>query len=250
MYRPQITPIVSGQVVADSTNYATALVTDWMLAAGGTTLTAMQEIRRLTGAGTLTSVVAYRFASVSTERPGNWNNSANERTSADVYGEDISLSGTTDQMWVQLGLRIKNTSGVAECFAKLQAEVLGTGRIVAVQTVDIAPIANSGTSVNVALGKPFGHTGINKLMYAVTFSGVSGTITWRPQYREIKGNPDYPGNWTNLASADQTQSTDDDVNLNSSMTISRTAGYMFAQAGIKFSGDARGTAKIVVAAIN
>ena len=98
---------------------------------------------------------------------------ANEHSSADVYGEDISLSGTTDQMWVQLALRVKNTSGVAECFAKLQAQVLGTARIVASQTVEITPIANSGTSVNVPLGKLFGHTGINRLMYAVTFSGSS-----------------------------------------------------------------------------
>jgi hypothetical protein len=54
---PQVMRMVSGQVVADSSNFATVLTTDWMLAAGGSALTLLQEIRRLAGAGSLTSAV-------------------------------------------------------------------------------------------------------------------------------------------------------------------------------------------------
>jgi hypothetical protein len=246
---PQVARMVSGQVVADSSNFATVLTTDWMLAAGGSALTLLQEIRRLTGAGSLTSAVRHRFAAVSTERPGTWTTSANERTSADIYGEEVSLTGTTDQMWVQIGLAAKTASGVSECLAKVGGSVQGNGTLVATQTVQVTPINNSGQYVYVPLGKMFPHTGLTKLMYAIVFSGVSGTITYRPVFREIGFNPDYPTDWSNLASADQTETGNNDVNLNTSMTFSPTAGRMYGQAGIKFSGDARGTLKIAVAAI-
>lgn len=249
MKKPQLTRLVSGQVVSDSAAFATALTTDWILAAGGTTLTIGQEIRQLVGAGTMTTAARHRFASVSTQRPGAWVTSASDRTVAGIYSEDVTISGITDQMWLQVGLAVKTASGVSECLGKVQGSVQGNGALVAVQTVEVTPINTAGQFVYVPLGQRFPQTGISKIMYAITFTGVSGTITYRPVYREVEAESDFALNWVDLAAGNQTQAGQGDVNLNASMTVTRTAGFMFGQAGIRFQGDARGTLQIAVAAV-
>ena len=246
MKNPQLVSLVEDQVEVDSTSAVTLLKSPWMLACGTTSLFAAMELRGISGS--FNGQLRIRYASVSTQRPGAWGTATTPKTTNDVHPEPFDTSATTNQLWVQVGMAGYATAGVAECFARLQAAAQGNGMILAQQTVEVNPDTNVGQYQYVALGNPFAQVGITKLMYAVVFSGVSGTITHRPVYRQFKGNLDLPEAWVDLGTTDQTQSTDGDVN-SGHVAVTPTSGYLFGQPGIKYQGTARGTLKIVVAGI-
>ncbi len=151
-------------------------------------------------------------------------------------------------MWIQVALGGYYTTGIAEVFVRMQSQVQGKGVLVATEVVEVNPNTNSGQSSIVSLGKRFPQIGITKLMFAYIFKGVSGTITYRPVHREFKGDPELPAFWSNLGAGDNTVSADSTAN-SGQLTVSPTAGYMFGQAGLKFSGDAKGTITVMVAVI-
>jgi hypothetical protein len=206
MKNPQLVPVVTGQVDCDSTTAVTLLVSAWMLAAGTTAIDAVMELRALAGA--FSGAMRVRFAAVSTQRPGAWGTPTTARTTADVWPERFDVSATTDQLWVQVGLVGSASSGAAECLARLQAAALGNGMMLAEQVVQVEPDTNAGAYTTVALGKLFPQGGLSKVMYGVVFSGVTGTITYRPVYRQFKGNPELPEAWSDLGAGDSTRSTD------------------------------------------
>jgi hypothetical protein len=86
--------------------------------------------------------------------------------------------------------------------------VQGKGVLVAVDVIEVQATTNSGESQYVPVGKRFPQLGLTKLMFGFVFSGVSGTIAYRPAWREYKGDPDLPSDWTALGSGDSTRNTD------------------------------------------
>ncbi|MCB9686435.1 MAG: hypothetical protein H6735_15445 [Alphaproteobacteria bacterium] len=229
MKMPQITKVISGQITAVSTDPVTVLTTPWMLAAGGASASIMQQVEALDGTGALKFKACYRNAAVRTDMPGSWNYGT-ERTAAGVYTDAVSLSGTTDQMWIQGGIAAYEAGGAAEGLARLQAQVQGDGMLIGSRTIPVGPFANSGYSVYEGVGDAFPQLGLAKLMFAIVFSAVSGTITWRPVYRQIQGDPDEPGAWSDLGASDTNTSSDGNVNTGQ-LTVSATSGYLFGQAG-------------------
>ena len=246
MKNPQLVPVVTGQVECESTSQVTLLLSQWMLAAGTTAIDAVMELRALTGS--FSGAMRVRFAAVSTQRPGAWGTATTARTTADVWPERFDVSATTDQLWVQVGLVGSASSGVAECLARLQAAGLGNGVMLAEQVVEVEPDTNAGNYTYVPLGKLFPQGGLSKVMYAVVFSGVSGTITYRPVYRQFKGNPEIPEAWTDLGTGDSTRTTDGDLN-SGLLAVTPTSGYLLGQLGIKYQGAARGTMRIIVCGV-
>jgi hypothetical protein len=245
---PQASKVVSGQVVVDSTNIATVLVTDILLAAGASDLALVLEQRALGGTGSFKGKGRYRFFDVRTDQPDAWTDSANERTTAGQFTDTWDISATTNKMWVQGAFGAYEAGGVAEAFSKCQSQVQGKGVLAAVDTISIQPVTNSGSSCYAAVGKRFPELGITKVMIGIVFSGVMGTITYRGAYREFQGDADLPLSWVDLGSGDSTRTTDGAVNMGQ-LTVTPTAGYMLGQVGLKFSGTGLGTAQVTVAAI-
>jgi hypothetical protein len=248
MKSAQVSPLVEDQVEVDSTTPVTVLKTEWMLAAGVTAGSCAMEVRAITGS--FAGAARARFAVASMQRPGPWGTATTPvRTTAGVWPEAFDFSTTTDQMWVQFGLAGAATAGAAECLARLQAQVQGGGQLVATQTVLVNADTNAGSFTYIPLGKPFAQLGASKLMYAIVWSGFSGIITWRPVYRQFKGNLELPETWGDLGAADAPVSTDGDTNTGL-LAISPSAGYMFGQPGIRYSGTARGSLKLIVASVS
>jgi hypothetical protein len=237
------------QVQCTSTTPATLLVTQWMLAAGTTAIDAVMEVRAPSPtAASFNAAMRVRFASVSTQRPGAWGTATTTRSSADVWPERFDVSATTDQAWVQVGLVGNASAAQAEALVRLQAAAQGGGAVLAEQVVQVEPDTNSGSYTVVALGNPFAQLGISKVMYAVVFSGVTGTVTYRPVYRQFKGNPELPEAWGDLGTGDSTRTTDGDLN-SGLISVSPTSGYLLGQAGLKYTGTARGTLKTMVCGV-
>ncbi len=245
---PQQSKVVSGQISADATTASTKLVTEWMLAAGGAGLILGLDQRQLSGAGAWTGYLRWRFAKARTDQPEGWSTSTTARTTADGFVELVDISGTTDMLWLQGALSGQASGGAAELFARLQAQVDGKGVVLGSLTTDIQPVTNSGQSQYIPVPGRFPSGGLTKLMFAYVFSGVSGTITYRPVWRESKLDADYPANWSPLGSADVNRTTDGFDNSGQLAAVP-TSGYSHGQAGLRVSGDARGRIEIIVAGI-
>jgi hypothetical protein len=245
---PQLVPAVMGQVSTSSTGPVSTMVTSWMLKAGTNLLDGALELQAVTGA--VSAAMRVRYAKANTQRPGTWGVASAAQTTAGVGTARFDLSGVTDQLWVQLGMVLTGAAIGAECFARLQAAAQGNGMVLAQQLVEVEPDTNTGSYTYVGLGKPFAQLGLTKLMYGITFSGVSGSIVYRPVYRQIKGNVDSPENWADQGAGDGTQSVDGDTNSGELVLAPVvTPGFLLGQAGIKYTGAARGTMRIVVAGI-
>jgi hypothetical protein len=239
----QVTPLVSDQCVVDSTANETLLVTSWLPCVGGVTLAVTGELQAVEGAGTVTAALRYRTALVSTKRPGSWSSPGTGQSAAGQWSSTWTLADTNAQLWVQYGMVGKYATAPMEVLASLQGSVAGSSAVVVTERIQVEPTANSGTYVVKGLGKRFPILGATYAVFGIVFSGVSGTITWRPVARQFQGNEDNPGDWVDLA-ANQTQSAAGDVNLGR-LALSPTAGWLFGQLGIKFQGDARGTMDVV-----
>ncbi len=246
MKNPQLSKLVQDQIVADSTTATTGLTSEFLLAAGAAQLVAAFEQRALTGSWN--GAARIRYAAVSTQRPGAWGTPSTPKATANVFGATFDTSGTTDQMWVQVGFVGNASSGVAECLGRLQAAVAGNGMLLASQTVEVTPDTNTPAYTFVALGKAFALPGLTKVMMGITFSGVTGSIVWRPVIRPIVGNVEFPGAWADLGAGDTTTTADGDVNTGQ-LTYAAPTDTLLGQVGIKYQGTARGTLKILVAGI-
>jgi hypothetical protein len=248
MKNPRLVPAVADQVVMPNTSSVTLLTTDWILKAGTTALDGALELQGLSGV--VSAAMRVRYAKTSTQRPGLWGTPSTAQTTAGVGTARFDLSAVTDQMWVQLGMVGTGPATGAECFARLQGAAQGNGMVLAQQTVEVEPDTNVGSHTYVALGKAFAQNGLTRLMYGITFSGVSGSILVRPVYRQIKGNVETPQDWADQGAGDTTQSVDGDVNTGELVIAPVvTPGFLLGQVGIKYTGAARGTMKILVAGI-
>ena len=157
MKRPQISDVVQGQRRADSSTFSTVLVTDWLLLTGAPEFAVMHEVRAQQGAGTLTTNVKWRTASVRTDNPSDWSSAGADRTTENVFVDSFDISGTTTAMWIQAGLVAKASGGVAEAFMRLQAQLTGKSVLVArKQRIVVQARASGDTGYSLfAIGAPF-----------------------------------------------------------------------------------------------
>jgi len=244
---PFATPEISKQVVATSASDVTALTSEWFLVFGASTLRVVDELRAETG--TLEQRIRHRFASVETTSPGAWTTQTTGRSANGIGTTDIDISATTDQMWAQIALAVRAPSGVAEGQSMIRGFVDTPARIVANRTIEISPEMNSGTYGYLPLCEPVGALGLDGMMFVVKYTGVAGTLLFRPTWRTFATNPELPDAWSDLGSGDQSVTADGNYN-SGTLATAPGAGKAFAQPGLKVggSGTFRGTLRVLVAA--
>jgi hypothetical protein len=199
--------------------------------------------------GSLSQQVYYRFYSVDTRNPGSWNAGGTPRTTDGGDVQDIDISATTDQMWVQVALRGKVASGSeAEALSAIQAGADADPSVIAARRFTLNPTTNSAKDTYLPLAAPQGAAGLSSMMFGMKVTGLDGTtVKLRPAYRAFTSDVQAPGPWNDLDSL-QTLSTE---TLYNSGTLSPALGtVMFWQPGLKIVGnDARATVQVMVVAV-
>lgn len=239
-------PRITAQTWADTTSNRPVLVYPPMLKFGVGTLRVTDEMRAEDG--TYTQTLAYRFCQVTTDRPGAWNVTANTRIVDGVGTTDIDVSGTTDQMWVQVALMGKSGGAMAGAFSALQVQTSGSSRIIAARTIDLQAIANSGEALYLPLSAPFEALDLQSMMFAAQIYGLESTsLTFQPIWRTFDARLDSPNAWNTL---DSSQNVSSNTFYNSGTETTAPGTTQYAQPGIKISGTGiRGTMKIQVAGL-
>jgi hypothetical protein len=244
---PFSTPELRKQVVAVASSDVTAFTSDWFLIFGASTLRVVDELRA--EAGALEQRVRHRFASVDARSPGAWTTQTTGRSANGIGTTDIDVSGTTDQLWCQLALAVRATSGVAEAQSALRGFADVPSRIIAQRTIEVSPEMNSGVYGYLPLCEPLGALDLDGMMFVVKYAGVAGTLLFRPAWRTFAADLDAPDAWTDLGSGDQSVTTDGSWNSGTLTTTPGAAKALF-QPGLKLggSGGFRGGLTVLVAA--
>jgi hypothetical protein len=139
-----------------------------------------------------------------------------------------------------------STSGTpGEAMMSLTASVKDVGEILATETLELEPDLNASQTAYYPLGRFWRLQGCTHLLFCYLFSGVNGTITYRPAVRTAN-RFDLPSAWTDLDSGSSNATSDGPVN-GGALSISQPSPVEFyGQAGLKITATGRGTLKIWV----
>lgn len=181
--------------------------------------------------------------------PDPWETLGTQRTADDIYPESFDTSTKTSHMWAQAAVFTALVSGGVPktAFCTLWSAIKGAGWVVARARV---PLLASSTAVTLPLGTPFSCSGVTGLMFAIEFSGISGTIEdpallWRTF---DSGDPKRPNAWSSLSTLADVSSY---ALRNSGDLAVTTTGKIMAQPGFRYSTSGTnpsGVADILVAA--
>ena len=256
MCQPNTSPALRSQIRSEGTNYTTVLTLPWMLAFGTSTLRVVDEMRGEDG--TLLQVVRYRFAETLKSRPGAWNDSGTSRSSDGIGVQDFDISETTDQMWVQVGLAAKATSGAAEALSMLQAAADSEGKTVANRKLQIQPRLNDGKTMVIPLCDPLPAVGFSDMIYAINLYGLNGDITIQAAFRTFDADTIIPNSWSTSGISSENVSVDSATATEKVATLGKmtpTLGTspkpMYVQPGLQITStddDLRCMIEVTVAA--
>jgi hypothetical protein len=234
-------------VATSNANSTTAMTLPWMILFGASTLRAWMEFRQITA--NMRLKFRYRTAAVTPKRPGAWTTSTVERSANGQIVEDTTVSGITDQLWVQVAIASATASSgqVGEVTAALQAQLDGEAAIVAGGGVQVEPSVNASQNAYYPIGGLFSALGLAGVMVALIVTGVSGTLDYGIAIRYFDGDENEPGAWTDLVN--WTGITADEFR-NSGDQATTPGTKMFAQLGIKVPAgtNPRATIKAIAAA--
>ncbi|MEQ1503974.1 MAG: hypothetical protein ABMB14_17160 [Myxococcota bacterium] len=237
----------SGQMSPTTASFVTMLVGPMMLAYGSDTLRVTGTLRAL--AGNFGAKVRWRTFSARSEEPNAWTDSATVRNAAGEFSEDISLAGIGSNLWVQAALAGGLVSGVtpAEAFASFQAWTKGNGVLIATETFEVEPDANTGQNSYYLLGNEFPALGLTGVMVAAVVTGVSGTLKWNIGSRLVQADPANPGAWTDLLGVDATATGN--TTWNSGNLALAPGAFATVQCALKIpANNARGRLQVLLAA--
>jgi hypothetical protein len=238
---------MSGNAVADDTSYALRGWTEPMLMYGASSLDLGGHLFGFDTKGQIRW--GWRHFPVLTSKPDSsgWTLDGTAETGDGPADHSISLTTTTDSLWVQAGIFASlSSAGSPEAIQyDMYGTLPGSGWLVARQRLLLRP---SASKVVLPIGNPFPCAGVTGMMVGLRFMGISGTITdLATKVRLFKtGDRMYPDAWSTV-SAESNVTSDSNVNSNGSVT---STGAILAQAGLEYSTtgtDPRGAVEAIVA---
>ncbi len=234
-------------VATTSAGFTTGVTTGWMLLYGAATLREWMELRAATA--NFRARFRYRTADVTTSRPNAWVTSTTDRSTTDQYIEDVTVSGLTDKLWVQVAVAqaTASTGQVGEATVEVQGTLDGNAAIVAADRVQVEPTINASQNAYYPFGSRFQALGLTGVMVGFVLTGVSGTVDYGLAIRYYEGDELEPGAWVDLVGF--TGVSADEVR-NSGHQAVTPGTNMWAQLGLKISSgtNPRATVQVLGAA--